>query len=205
MICNKSDILNALPVKEQDLTIRAWTRDDIDLLTRWPGYPFPYSMYDLEFALWTPDQKDQLFQMRKVSYNTITIVADYGEQRSVGVLALFDIDWDGGIVNNMGVRVSTDLCGKGIGSGMLDMVSRVCMESGFGVLRLDAASWNKRAIRCYEKAGYRLTGEDFWKETEELNGVDFNEPRWEFISGDVRSEGEKVKVRHWWLERGKAF
>lgn len=201
MSSNKSDILKALPVKKQDLTIRAWTRDDIDLLSRRPGYPFPYSMYDLEFILWTPDRKDQLFQLRVASFNTITIVADHGEQRSIGVVALFDIDWDGGIVNNMGVRVSTDWCGKGIGSEMLDMVSRVCMENGLCVLRLDAASWNKRAIRCYEKAGYRLTGEEFWKDTEELIGVDLNEPKYEFLAGDVRSDGETVRVKHFWLER----
>jgi len=41
-ILTKNVLLEELPLCEGHLTIRPWTRQDLEVFAAWPDYPFPY-------------------------------------------------------------------------------------------------------------------------------------------------------------------
>lgn len=71
-----------------------------------------------------------------------------------------------------GIGVNPDACNKGYGKQMIQIACEIS-KSLFGEkpLYLEVRTWNKRAIRCYEKAGFHIEGEDFRKITPVGEGV----------------------------------
>ena len=49
----------------------------------------------------------------------------------------------------------TDFWGKGFGTRIISQLSGFLFEKGAGIIFIAPQSWNKRAIRCYEKAGFK--------------------------------------------------
>ena len=59
-----------------------------------------------------------------------------------------------------GIGVAPDYCGQGYGQQMTQIawqISRALFPAK--PLYLEVRTWNKRAVRCYEKAGFRIMGE----------------------------------------------
>ncbi len=197
----KSKILNALPFSTEELTIRTWNRADLDIMAEWAGYPFPYDIYNVELRTLDSSQRDFLFKLREVNPYSVTLVADHTRQKTIGYLALFDLNYGKQEVGNMGVRMSPDWCDRGVGSRLIDLLANWCIECGLNSLRLDVAAWNARAIRCYEKAGFKPSGEEFRREVHSYDPVDMDNERYDFLRDHFELSGEVVKVRHLWLER----
>ena len=65
-----------------------------------------------------------------------------------------------------------DLCGRGFG---WQMTQAACELSGKlfpgKSLYLEVRTWNERAVRCYEKAGFRIAGEPIHQVTLAGDGV----------------------------------
>ncbi|HDS30951.1 MAG TPA: N-acetyltransferase [Firmicutes bacterium] len=189
-------------IRDGELLMRRWTRDDIDRIALWSGYPPPYDIYNVEFSKIEKGTIDSFFAARQKQSGVITLVIDHENSKSVGAIAMFDFDRQKKSVGNIGVRIAPDWCDKGIGSRFLKVVSERCFESGIETIRLDAASWNTRAIKCYEKAGFNLTGEFFYKEAEYLDSEKLS-GEYSCIAGHAIFENGAWSVRHEWLERKK--
>lgn len=71
-----------------------------------------------------------------------------------------------------GIGVNPDACNKGYGQQMIQIACEIS-KSLFGEkpLYLEVRTWNKRAIRCYEKAGFHIEGEAFQQITSSGEGV----------------------------------
>lgn len=66
----------------------------------------------------------------------------------------------------VGIGVSPALCGRGYGQRMLSQTRELAASLYPGKpLYLEVRTWNARAIRCYEKAGFRMDGEAFERVT----------------------------------------
>lgn len=61
-----------------------------------------------------------------------------------------------GVVHRLMVRPAQE--GRGVGRDLLRFAEQRAMEVGYDCIRLDAFPKNPRAIRLYERAGYRLAG-----------------------------------------------
>lgn len=155
----KALLLDALPLREGELTLRAWRREDLDLLARWPGYPTPYEALNLRFGTMTPSELDGLFEERQREQRRIVLIADHADGPAIGYFALVEIDWEAAVVGSMSIRLRPDWCDRGIGRALLRMIAGWCFSSGISAIRLDVASPNTRAVRCYERAGFVKTGE----------------------------------------------
>lgn len=60
----------------------------------------------------------------------------------------------------IGIGVNPNLCGKGYGKEILLLASKMSRELYPNKsLYLEVRTWNKRAIRCYENAGFSIDGE----------------------------------------------
>lgn len=65
----------------------------------------------------------------------------------------------------IGVGLKPSLCGQGLGSTLMEIVKQQCAKLYPGqIIALEVRSFNKRAIKCYHKAGFRIT-EVYQKET----------------------------------------
>lgn len=72
----------------------------------------------------------------------------------------------------VGVGVAPDLCGRGYGQAILEQVFRLSQERYPGKsLCLEVRVWNRRAIRCYHRAGFRIVGEPYQRVTPTGAGV----------------------------------
>jgi len=199
---SKPDMLKSLPLREGKLTIRALRRGDLDILAKWPGYPFPYESFNLSFGKLGPEERDRSFQSREDDPNKITLVIDHERQKAVGYLSLKEIDWDKREVGNTGFRIIPSWCDRGLGTQIIRKVVGWCFSCGIKKLRFDVAASNERAIRCYEKAGFVKT-KKFWKDDKKLKEVDINLPKYDFLRPHVKLDGKTPQLSFWWMELKK--
>ena len=178
-------MLSALPLAAGDLTIRRWTRGDLDHLAAWPAYPFPYEAFGFSFSKASCSERDRVFEEREGDPARITLVAVDGDL-CVGYLAVFEIDWQAGTVGNLGIRIHPESCGQGIGSLMLHAAINRGFDHGLHSFRLDVAASNPRAIRCYEKVGFRETGK-LWRPAPDLKDLDLSQAQYDFLRPHVRT------------------
>jgi len=200
---SRERIASSLPVMAGDLSVRAWRREDIDRFAEWPLYP-PHSesfneVFQLRFARMSADERDAFFEERERRLDRVTLVADHRPQPAIAYLALVEIDWAGGTVGNMAYRVEPTWCGRGIGTCVLGAVRQHLFRHGFRSVRLDVAASNARAVRCYEKAGFEITGE-FWRDDPGLAKIDLALPEWDFLRPHVRLDGPVPRLRFRWME-----
>ena len=76
---SRNELLSTFPLRQDDLTIRLWTRHDVDLLAAWPDYPFPYEGFRFSFAAASPHEKDEIFRRRQAKTDSIRLVAGQKE------------------------------------------------------------------------------------------------------------------------------
>ena len=186
--------MERLPVRKEPMLVRHWERADLDLLARWPAYPEQYSVFRFGFVSFGPTQMDSLYRERESEDTRFTLVVDRGPAKSIAYLSILEIDWDRRWSGNMGVRVHPRWCDRGVGSRSLAAVAEWWFAAGMSGLRLDVASSNARAVRCYEKSGFVTTGE-FWREAPDLRGADLSAPKWDFLTGHVRVRSGVPQVR----------
>lgn len=62
----------------------------------------------------------------------------------------------------IGISLAPELCGKGYGENILRCACRLCRELyPDKTIFLQVRTWNIRAIKCYEKAGFSASGRPY--------------------------------------------
>jgi hypothetical protein len=82
---------------------------------------------------------------------------------------------------------------------MLEAVREWWFGNGMRGLRLDVASSNARAVRCYARAGFVISGK-FWRKAPELRGVNRAEAKWHFLEGHIRTGQGDPELRFFIME-----
>jgi len=198
----KADLLARLPVEGEDLLLRACTRQDIERLAAWPAYPFPYESFTLSFRNAERAVLDEAYRRIGLAEDRLTLVADMPDEPCVAYLALLSIDGDMHRVGNMAIRVHPESCGQGIGTRILKVVCGWAFANGVRSLRLDVAASNGRAVRCYEKSGFRVVGET-WREAPDLSVADLDRPRYAFVRDASCTDRGRVLLRFAVLEASR--
>ncbi|MBI5095140.1 MAG: GNAT family N-acetyltransferase [Candidatus Hydrogenedentes bacterium] len=199
-VTNTADLRDRLPASCDDITIRLLARRDIDIIRAWPQYPGTYAVFRLCFGGETAEANNEWYRTRACADTRLAMAVDADGVTCAGYLVLADIDWHTCVVGNMGVRVRADLCGKGVGPRMMRLVSDWVFGCGFDTLRFDVAASNARAIRCYEKSGFAITGE-FWRDDPKLAEADLTQPEWAEVRPHIRLDGPVPQLRFCWMER----
>jgi RimJ/RimL family protein N-acetyltransferase len=195
----KNDLLDRLPLSRGKLTMREWTRQDVDLLASWPLYPFPYRGFEFRFAGMDTAERGEVFRTRQSREDAMVLVVDHREQPAICYLALREINWETGTVGNVGMRVHPAWCGRGVGTSILRCVTRWSFETGIVRWRLDVAASNARAVRCYEKVGFVRTGE-LWRAASNLSAQNLGKARYDFIRPHLREQEGRIGLRFWVME-----
>jgi RimJ/RimL family protein N-acetyltransferase len=176
--------------------IRRAAAADLPELAAWPAYPWPYDGLSLDRAVLADDGRrwwEQIDLPDRVNYSVV-LPAD---GRIVGVIALTHINRAAATVGNMGVRIHPAHCGKGYGTETVGAVLKATLDNGIDCIRLDVASTNERAIRCYHTCGMRVV-EEFWRDGD--GPADPDEPRWQPLMRHLRRKGDAWAVLFYWME-----
>jgi len=187
-------MLTELPIIENSLSVRAWTREDLDTLAAWPKYPFPYEGFEFGFVSMNPTERDVLFDERNRKPDSIPLILDHADNPVIGYISLTKINWDEGRVGNFGFRIHPEWVDQGIGTKVLRKVCWWCFDCGISSIGVDVAASNTRAVACYEKVGFHTTGE-LWRDAIDLKGVDTTEPRYDFLRTHLRLDGDVPELR----------
>ena len=79
-----------------------------------------------------------------------------GHERIAGYMFL---DWADGSVPTFGACLSEDMQSRGLGRTMMEHLLALASTSGIQRVRLTAHAENWRALRLYQRLGFRITGE----------------------------------------------
>jgi RimJ/RimL family protein N-acetyltransferase len=139
------------------VALRELVWDDLDDIGRWPPFIEP----ELQWAnsdLRSPAQRRLWFrhEMYDPTRKRLAIVV---EGRLVGVLGLREIDYRRRRAT-IGIRLSAAEVDRGYGTdAIIALFTYAFGRLGLERLDLDVAEGNRRAQRCYQKCGFRLTGQ----------------------------------------------
>jgi RimJ/RimL family protein N-acetyltransferase len=142
----------------KNVLLREYRQDDFASIRKWVNDRS--STRFLSTVFWFPqteaDTGDFLNRaMHSAPNAAFFVIADVKDQSYVGQLDIFDINWKLRL-GQLGIVIGSDeKRGQGYGTEALGLIQ----EYAFGVLglerlELDVYTGNKRAMRCYEKAGF---------------------------------------------------
>jgi RimJ/RimL family protein N-acetyltransferase len=130
--------------------VAAWSEAYAHEVESW-HYPPPYDFYDA--ASDPEDAKAQRDPAKREQYRAVL-----GEDGRLEAFWYFD--WHEGVVE-VGIGLRPDLTGRGRGEFFLRSQLDYAEEHWRpALLRLFVAAWNHRAIRLYERLGFRTAGRE---------------------------------------------
>lgn len=137
------------------------TEEEKPLICDW-RYPGEYALYDM------PPYEDARRAQRGFASPDLVAFTFYDEDDLIGFTTLYEESEEVMI----GIGVAPAFCGRGYGREMICMTCDLSEKLYPGkTLYLEVRSWNTRAIRCYEKAGFSVDGEAFTQTTGLGEGV----------------------------------
>jgi RimJ/RimL family protein N-acetyltransferase len=137
------------------LTIKPMNHDEAALVSKWI-YGEPYSIYSMD------ESDESINEFMNGYYYSVLDESDqlvgyycFGESAQVPVGKQFGV-YDSADMTDIGLGMKPDLCGQGLGlrffSSGLDFARDTLLAKGF---RLTVAAFNKRAIKTYQRAGFK--------------------------------------------------
>jgi RimJ/RimL family protein N-acetyltransferase len=148
-----------MDLRSARVRIRPWERRDDDVADRWPPYRDPFE------ALWNlPRQGGGAwghgFESSAMRRNWAV------EDRAghlIGRISLREID-DRRNQARLGITIGAPYVSQGLGTEALQLfLDYYFTRLGFTRMVLDVAAPNVRAVRCYERLGFRHVGSD-WRD-----------------------------------------
>ena len=146
-----------------DLRLEILTEDHARQICYWK-YEGIYSIYN--FPDWdTLKQQRWGITIEEKRKNEFTAVIDKSNNLCGYIRFVENKDF---VLVGLGLKPS--LCGQGLGNILTELLKNECKKRyGSKKISLEVRSFNKRAIKCYEKAGFEIT--DVYQST----------PSWHFI------------------------
>ena len=137
------------------------TEEEKILITEWK-YEGEYSVYNAEPY---EEQKKKGFGFANPQNHFYSF---YDEKKLIGFINLYEEETE----VFFGIGVKPEECGKGYGSQMTETACKISRRLFPGKpLYLEVRTWNQRAVRCYEKAGFHIVGEPIRQTTSAGKGV----------------------------------
>ncbi len=180
-------------LKGDKVQIRALEREDVDRRLKWRPYPDPlYFHYNLGDI--TDQEKEAWFLKRKTDVFRLFLSIEDMQGRLAGFVSLHRINasektaW-------FGIYLGYEFVDRGLGTdATLTLLKYYFEELKFERLYLDVASLNKRAIRCYEKCGFRFVRKKY-NDHDPRKSIDiFGDDRFKDIRKYFFKDGKKVLV-----------
>lgn len=182
-------MLDHLYLKGKKTIVRNLKREDVDKRLKWKPYPDPL-YYHYNRPPVSRVEKELWYMRKKEDPDLVYLSIDNLEHELIGFLSLFKIDRKNKS-SEVGIYLGYEFIDQGYGTdALLTLMKYYFEELSYDRLFLDVATLNKRAIRCYEKCGFKHVRTRF----------KVNDPRTKI---DVFSNDRFKNVRKYFRKRGK--
>ncbi len=146
----------------QRVMLREYKAEDIEDIRKWVNDAETTKYLSTRFwpAQTMVDSEEFLARMLQSSHNAYNfVIADVGDERYIGQLDMFRVDWRLRCGELGMVIASADDRGRGVGREALALMEDFAFQTlGLERLELEVHMDNVPARRCYEKAGFSLEG-----------------------------------------------
>lgn len=146
----------------QRVMLREYKAEDIQDIRRWVNDGMSTRYLSTRFwpAQTMVDSEEFLARMLQSSHNAYNfVIADKNDERYIGQLDMFRLDWRLRCGELGMVIASQDDRGQGIGQEALGLIQRFAFRTlGLERLELEVHMDNAAALHCYKKSGFLLEG-----------------------------------------------
>lgn len=137
--------------RKEDIPLAQAFMNDMEVRRNlWPGIPFPMTLKD----------EEQWFEKNSAlcdAYNFAIETLDEGKY--IGGCGLVQVDWKNR-KTTVGIMIGEkSFWGKGYGTDAMKVLIRFIFEQmNLDKIKLNVYSFNERAIKCYQKCGFKTEG-----------------------------------------------
>lgn len=147
-----------LQMQSDRVRIRPWEQRDLLAQEVWPRYTDPFS------TLWNTPRPVVLngdyYADYTMNNRRIWAIEDR-HKRLIGRISLREVEQHTQRAR-LGVSLGAPYVGQGLGTEALTLfLNHYFGPMGFMAMLLDVAGFNRRAVRCYERLGFRYVGSDW--------------------------------------------
>jgi len=154
--------------RDDTLAVRALVESDIPLMARWLSDPQVLRYYEGRDQSFDEDRvREKYFAAERSKIEQLLVLY---ENSPIGYAQIYPLDADeradygytdtrsGGALYGIDLFIGETACwDRGIGTRLVALLTRHAVEAhGAAVVTLDPRVENARAVRCYQKAGYRI-------------------------------------------------
>ncbi len=146
-----------IEMQSDRVRIRPWEQRDLLAQESWPRYNDPFS------TLWNTPRPVSLngdYVGYAASMRRIWAIEDR-HKRMIGRISLREVEQNRRH-SRLGISLGSPYVGQGLGTEALILfLNHYFGPMGFLSMLLDVAGFNRRAVRCYERLGFRHVGSDW--------------------------------------------
>jgi RimJ/RimL family protein N-acetyltransferase len=154
------DLWNPARIEGEQVVLRHHRPEDLPTVRQWYRDPELARLTRYSLTPMSDDEIDRFFHGRLLSPESVAYAIDIRESgRLIGLTTFSNLDPDNGSVLFHISLGEQDTWGQGYGTEATRLMLGLAFD-GIGLHRvsLSVFSFNERAIRSYEKAGFRLEG-----------------------------------------------
>jgi RimJ/RimL family protein N-acetyltransferase len=146
-----------IEMQSDRVRIRPWEQRDLLAQESWPRYKDPFS------SLWNTPRPVSLngdYVGYAASMRRIWAIEDR-HKRLIGRISLREVEQHRQH-SRLGISLGSPYVGQGLGTEALTLfLNHYFGPMGFLSMLLDVAGFNRRAVHCYERLGFRHVGSDW--------------------------------------------
>lgn len=183
------------------VAIRPWRyRDDV-LANQWPPYDDPLDpLWNLP-RQYDFDRDDWYYEFDMSASNRVWAVEDRSG-RLAGRISIREINKERSSAR-LGITMGSPFVGRGLGTEALTtFLDYYFFHLDFRVMVLDVAAPNQRAVRCYERLGFRHVTDDWRRTGSSFNSQVLDQPKYIHLRHYFRlgRQGMGLEVRFFEME-----
>lgn len=154
------DVWNPPSIEGPRVVLRYHRLDDLPHVRRWYRDPELARLTRYSLQPMTDDEVDRFFHGRLMSPETVAYAIDLRDSgRLIGLTTFSHLDPDNGSVTFHISIGEPDAWNQGFGTEATELMLQLAFERiGLHRVGLSVFSFNERAIRSYQKAGFRVEG-----------------------------------------------
>jgi RimJ/RimL family protein N-acetyltransferase len=186
----RRDVWNPPTIEGRLVALRHHRPDDLTHVRRWYRDPDLARLTRYSLRPMSDEEIDRFFHGRLLSPESVAYAIELREtRRLIGLTTFSNLDPDNGSVTFHISIGEADAWGQGYGTEATRLMLQLAFERiGLHRVGLSVFSFNERAVRSYQKAGFRLEGRA--REAIVRDGVRFDEltmgilaPEWRALQG----------------------
>ncbi len=174
------------------VTVRPMKRADLETMMRWRPFVDPlYQPFD--FPKRTRAEHMQWFEWRIKDPGRRLYAIEDEERQVIGSLSLREID--GRRSARLGITLGADYVSRGYGTEALGLFLEYYFnEMDFVQMVLDVAATNLRAVRCYQRLGFRQVSEHYCMAGDSSYRIVLQEPQYSHLHSFFRKQGTMLQL-----------